>query len=75
MPAMLVTRDTRFPASREASLSLMSPVGRSISRAGALGLEGDEKMYESEACWTLTSRKGSAMIATSERTKGGRVWY
>lgn len=46
---MLVTRDTRFPARRDASLSRMSPVGRSMERAGALGLEGDEKMYESDA--------------------------
>lgn len=44
MPAMLVTRDTRFPARSEASLSRMSPVGRSIDSAGALGLEGEEKM-------------------------------
>lgn len=56
MPAMLETRDTRLPARRDASLRRMSPVGRSIVRAGALGLEGDEKIYESEATWTLMSR-------------------
>jgi hypothetical protein len=78
IPEMLVTRDTRFPARRDASLSRMSPVGRSMVRAGALGLEGDEKMYESDAVCTLMSRKGSAMVATAndvggERTDSG-VW-
>src|SRR5690606_16173737 len=52
MPAMLVTRVTRFPVRRAASLSRISPVGRSIDRAGALGLEGEEKMYESDAVCT-----------------------
>lgn len=75
---MLVTRDTRFPVRREASLRRISPVGRSMVRAGTLGLEGDEKMYESDAVCTLMSRKGSAMVATAnddggERTDSG-VW-
>jgi hypothetical protein len=75
MPEMLVTRDTRFPVRREASLSRMSPVGRSINSAGALGLEGEEKMYESEAVWTLMSRKGSAMVEapTMSATKKERL--
>lgn len=59
---MLDTRDTRFPARSDAWLRRMSPVGRSMVREGASGLEGEEKMYESEAIWTLTSRKGSAMV-------------
>lgn len=59
---MLDTRATRLPASREASLRRISPVGRSIVKAGALGLEGEVKMYESEAAWTLMSRKGSVML-------------
>lgn len=44
MPAMLVTRETLFPATRAPSLSLMSPDGRSIVRAGALGVDGDRKV-------------------------------
>jgi hypothetical protein len=77
MPAMLVTRDTRFPDKSDASTSRMSPVGRSIVKAGALGLEGEEKMYESEAIWTLMSRNGSAMVegrgskAQAKDGKGG----
>jgi hypothetical protein len=71
IPAMLVTRETRFPARREASTSLISPVGRSTARAGALGLEGEEKMYESEAVWTLMSRKGSAMVLSTANAVGG----
>jgi hypothetical protein len=63
---MLATRDTRFLARSEASLRRMSPVGRSMDSAGALGLDGDEKMYESEHVWTLMSRKGSAMVAESD---------
>jgi hypothetical protein len=55
IPAMLDCRDTRFPPRSDALLRRMSPVGLSIVRAGALGLEGDEKMYESEATWTLVS--------------------
>ena len=55
-PEMLDTRDTRFPARREASARRMSPVGRSMVRTGALGLEGDEKMYESVDTWRLVSR-------------------
>lgn len=62
IPAMLVTRDTRLPARSEASLRRISPVGRSMVSAGALGLEGDENMYESDAVWTLMSRKGSAAM-------------
>ena len=62
IPAMLVTRDTRLLVRRDASLSRISPVGRSTVRAGAFGLEGEEKMYESEAVWTLISRKGSVMV-------------
>lgn len=31
-------------------------------KAGALGLEGEVKMYESEAAWTLMSRKGSVIV-------------
>jgi len=53
---MLDTLETRFPASKEASLRRMSPVGRSTVRAGALGLDGDEKMYESDETCTLVSR-------------------
>lgn len=43
MPAMLVTLETLFPATRAPSLNLMSPDGRSIVSAGALGVEGDLK--------------------------------
>lgn len=43
MPAMLVTRETLLPVTRAPSLNLMSPDGRSIVRAGALGVEGDRK--------------------------------
>jgi hypothetical protein len=73
MPEMLVTRDTRLPVSREASLSRISPVGRSISSAGAFGLEGEEKMYESEAVWTLMSRKGSAMVRRPRCRRRGAI--
>lgn len=59
---MLVTRDTLLPATRAPSLSRISPVGRSMVRAGALGEEGERKMYESEATWTLISRKGRAIV-------------
>lgn len=59
---MLVTRDTLFPATRAPSVRRISPVGRSMARAGALGEEGERKMYESEATWTLTSRKGRAIV-------------
>lgn len=43
MPAMLVTRETLLPATRAPSLSLISPEGRSIVRAGALGVDGERK--------------------------------
>lgn len=72
MPAMLVKRDTRFPARSDASLSRISPVGRSMESAGALGLEGEEKMYESGAVWTLMSRKGSAMVEKSASSGDGK---
>lgn len=76
MPAMLVTRDTLFAATRAPSVRRMSPVGRSMVRAGALGEEGERKVYESEATWTLTSRKGRAIVEVgvwprSKRRRGG----
>jgi hypothetical protein len=62
MPAMLVTLDTLFPATRAPSLNRISPLGRSIVRAGALGEDGEVKMYESEATWTFISLNGRAML-------------
>lgn len=41
---MLVTRENLLPATSAPSLSRMSPVGRSMVRAGALGVEGERKM-------------------------------
>lgn len=41
---MLVTLDTLFPATRAPSLSRMSPLGRSMVRAGAFGEEGEVNM-------------------------------
>lgn len=72
MPAMLVTRETLLPATSAPSLSLMSPDGRSIVRAGALGVEGDRKTYESDATCTLMSLKGRAMLGTWGQGEAGR---
>lgn len=45
------------------SLSLISPVGRSITSVGALGVDGDEKAYCEGDEWTLMSRKGRLAAA------------
>lgn len=60
IPAMLDT--LRVPSSFP-SLSLISPVGRSITKVGAFGVDGDENAYwEGEEC-TLISRKGRVAAA------------
>ncbi|MBE3048414.1 hypothetical protein IMZ48_39100 [Candidatus Bathyarchaeota archaeon] len=37
----------------------MSPVGRSMTREGASGDDGDVKVYAPSATWTLMSRYGN----------------
>jgi hypothetical protein len=56
IPATLDTRETRFPESSDPSTRRMSPVGRSMLSTGAFGEDGEVKVYESEATWTLMSR-------------------
>lgn len=58
IPAILDTRVTRLAALKEASLRRKSPVGRSMTKAGASGEDGEVKMYESPAILTLMSRYG-----------------
>lgn len=55
IPAMLVTR---FPSAFGDSTNRISPEGRSMTRAGALGDEGDRKVYCEAEAVTLMSRKG-----------------
>jgi len=62
MPAILETRATRLLLKDAVSLRRTSPVGRSITSAGALGEEGEVKVYESVATWTLMSLYGSVMM-------------
>jgi hypothetical protein len=63
---MLETRDTRLPAC-DAFPNRMSPVGRSIHRAGAFGEEGEVKVYWSGPTCTLISRKGSVILCVLRR--------
>ena len=53
---MLETREARLPAAKLPSLKRMSPVGRSRTRAGALGDDGEVNVYASLVTLTLMSR-------------------
>lgn len=56
IPAILETRVVRLADAAPPGLRRTSPVGRSITRAGASGDEGEVKVYESLATLTLISR-------------------
>lgn len=53
---MLETLEARLPECKAASARWTSPVGRSMSRAGASGDEGEVKVYASFVTLTLMSR-------------------
>lgn len=53
---MLETRAMRLLFTEAVSLRRTSPVGLSMTRAGAFGEEGEVKVYESAVTWKLMSR-------------------
>lgn len=60
MPFMLMTWYGRMPMPGVPWSRWMSPVGRSMTSAGASGDDGDVKVYAPSATWTLMSRYGNS---------------